>query len=63
MPLTARFRLCSRDLAWADVFAISARSSALFTSIIGSVEYHLLLVFFNVKPFLLLDMLIFVICP
>ena len=51
MPLTAFSRLCSGDSVWVGVFARSARSSVLSTSVIVSLGYHLLLGFFYVKLF------------
>ena len=48
MPLAGCSRLCSWDSAWEGVFESSARSSAF---VIVTMGYHLLLVFFNVKPF------------
>ena len=46
MAPAAGSRLCSRDSAWAGVFARSARSSALTVSVIISTGYYLLLTFF-----------------
>ena len=58
MPLVS----CYRDLAWADIFARSTRSSSEFASLIVSAGYCLLLAFFfSVKLFFLLDLLMFVI--
>ena len=50
MPAAARYRLCSRNSAWAGVFARSAMSSALFASVIVCAEYLLLLSFASLKP-------------
>ena len=51
MPPGARSRLCSRDSAWAGVFARSAMSSAYSESEIVCARYLLLLSFASSKPF------------
>ena len=43
--------LSNNQLAWAGIFARSARSSSKSVSVIISAGYRLLLAFFNVKPF------------
>ena len=47
MPPTAYSWLCSRDSAWAGVFARNARSFVLSASVIVSAEYRLLFAFFR----------------
>ena len=58
MSPAAYSRWCSRDSAWASVFASSAMSSAKFVSVIVCAGYHLLLAFTSVKPFSLIKSII-----
>ena len=51
MPPAVRSRLCSKDLAWAGVFAGSAMPSAKSASVIVRAGYLLLLAFAKVTPF------------
>ena len=51
MPTAARFRLCSRVLAWAGAFARSDMSSVSSASVNVCAGDLLLLSFVSLKPF------------